>query len=671
MMRGPFLFALALVFTSGGFAEPSLQESATVPSPTGETVQAVAILNGPWRFHVGDDTRWANPGFNDTTWEAYTIDPVHASLTVPEVIQAAPLPGWRAHGHARYLGYAWYRISIDPGSDRSTLAILMPAYFDDSYQIYVNGKQIGVFGQFGDHDFVYYSRPKLFAIPAAAIPSTGPITLALRFKISNLYLETATGSNTSGGLRGVPLIGQASLLSVCYQAQIGQMNSQLWFDAAFVFLWGGVGLISFFLFVLTRTRREYVWAGISYTGIAVMASCDEAARLLSLPIQIVLPCRQVAMLVGLSAGLIYLMYLLDVHKPLWRRLNSVFIAALSTGIAISLCVRFNLVPLTAGWERAMGVIPVAFFGGSLLVLAISIDGIRTLGAKAWLPLTPGLLGACGLLLELVGGRFSHFSSDVTLLVPVSLLIVFLWRAAQQQRENEQFFLDMRQAQEVQQLLLPERLPQVAGFSIESVYLPAREVGGDFFQVLETRQGSVLIVFGDIAGKGLPAAMLVAMLVGAIRTRARETEAPAEMLSALNERLCGNTRGGFATCIAVHIAADGTVDLVNAGHLAPYLNGNEVLLEGALPLGLAPGVEFAVTRFSLEPGDGLTFVSDGVVEAKNSHRELFGFERLREISNQKAQLIADAAKRFGQEDDITVLTLRRSAAPADTELKGHC
>ena len=119
-----------------------------------------------------------------------------------------------------------------------------------------------------------------------------------------------------------------------------------------------------------------------------------------------------------------------------------------------------------------------------------------------------------------------------MLVPVSLLIVFLWRAAQQQRENEQYLLDMRQAQEVQQRLPPERLPEVAGFSIESVYLPAREVGGDFFQVLETRPGSILIVFGDIAGKGLPAAMLV----GATRTRAKESEVPAEMLSALNDRL---------------------------------------------------------------------------------------------------------------------------------------
>jgi Stage II sporulation protein E (SpoIIE) len=668
MMFRPFFLALILVLTSGCFAEPSLQEPATVPSPTGETRQAVTVVNGPWRFHVGDDARWADPGFDDTTWETYTIDPGHASLTVPEVLKAAPLPGWQAHGHPRYFGYAWYRISIDPASDRSNLAILMPPYVDDSYQIYVNGKQIGTFGQFGDHGFVYYSRPKLFPIPAGAIPSTGPFTFALRFRASHLYGSTGS-SNTSGGLRGVPLLGQAPLLAVCYQAQVSRLTRDLWFGGVFVFLWGGVGLISFFLFVFTRTHREYLWAGISFTGIAVMASCEDAAWLLSLPIQIVFPCRYLATLVGLSTGLICVMYLLDVHKPIWRRLNYLFSAALATGIAISLYAFFSQAPSIAGWGR--GITRFALFGGALLALAIAFDGIRTLGAKAWLLLTPALFGGCGLLLELAGGRFYDFSGAVKLLVPVSLLIVFLLRAAQQQRENEQYLLDMRQAQEVQQLLLPERLPQVAGFSIESVYLPAREVGGDFFQVLETRPGSILIVFGDIAGKGLPAAMLVAMLVGAIRTRAKESDIPAEMLSALNNRLCGNTRGGFATCIAVHISADGTVDLANAGHLAPYLNGNEVRLEGALPLGLAPEVEFAAARFSLQPGDGLTFVSDGVVEARNGHRELFGFERLRELSTQKAQRIADTAKRFGQEDDITVLTFRRLAVLADAKLNGHC
>jgi sigma-B regulation protein RsbU (phosphoserine phosphatase) len=424
-----------------------------------------------------------------------------------------------------------------------------------------------------------------------------------------------------------------------------------------------VGLISLFLFLFTRTRREYLWAGIVLTGVAIVMACDVVGRLTPIPIQIMFACRYVGIWIGLSAGPIFVMHLLGVHKSIWRRLNYILIVLLTIGIAIELSIHLGFAPPTTGWEGATDVLRFAALGNALLVLAIAIDGVRTLGSKAWLPLTPGLLGACGLVLELAGGQFPAIVSGLMLLVPVALLIVFLLRAAQQHRENEQYLLDMRQAQEVQHLLLPEKLPQVAGFKIDSFYLPAREVGGDFFQVLETQTGSILIVFGDVAGKGLPAAMLVAMLVGAIRTRARETGDPAKILGSLNDRLCGNTRGGFATCIAVHISSAGAVHLANAGHLEPYLNGKEIGLEGALPLGVAAGNEFVATSFFLRPGDRLTFVSDGVVEATNSHKELFGFDRVREISSKEAQQIADAAKQFGQEDDITVLTVQRLPAPA--------
>jgi hypothetical protein len=316
------------------------------------------------------------------------------------------------------------------------------------------------------------------------------------------------------------------------------------------------------------------------------------------------------------------MYLLGVDKPLWRRLSYISIIAVTIGHAILLGMYFGLLPPTSFWDSASWIMVYAECAVALLVLATAVDGVRTIGSRVWILLTPGLLGACGLLLEITGPRFATPARNLETLVPLALLIIFLLRAAQQQRENEQHFLDVRQVQEVQQLLLPDHLPQVAGFSVESVYLPAREVGGDFFQVLETETGSLLIVFGDIAGKGLPAAMLVAMLVGAIRTRAKETSDPIEILNALNDRLCGNTRGGFATCVAAHVATNGTVNVANAGHLAPYLNGREIDLEGALPLGVVPGIEFPTTRFSLEPGDRLTFASDGVVEATNSRQELF-------------------------------------------------
>lgn len=652
-----YLLFILLAITGDCIAQAGVQDLLTAGPAIAGASQEATILNGPWKFHAGDDPRWADPGFNDADWQTYTIDPGHALLTLPEVLEASPQPGWQAHGHPDYVGYAWYRISVDGASSGSALAILMPQYVDDAYQVYVNGKQIGAFGQFEGHRFVYASRPVIFPIPSGAIPAAGPVSIAIRFLASRFWGLPTIGMK-HGGLRGVPLLGPAPLLAVCYEAVMGQITSQIWASGTFAFLWGSVGLISLFLFTFTRTRREYLWAGISLTGIAIMSACDLAGRLTRFPIQFMLPCRFVGMWIGLSAGPLFVMYLLDVDKPLWRRLNYVSIAMLTTSIALTLSVYLGLAPPTAAWDKAFTLLSFALGAGAPLVFAIAVDGVRTLGSKAWMPLAPGLFGACGLALELAGPRFTTVSEDLKLLVPAALLVVFLLRAAEQQRENEQYLLDMRQAQEVQQLLLPEHLPQMAGFAIKSVYLPAREVGGDFFQILEGEAKSILIVFGDVAGKGLPAAMLVAMLVGAIRTRIEDTGDPAKILSALNDCLCGKTRGGFATCIAVHISATGAVHLANAGHLAPYMDGSEITLEGALPLGIAAGIDFAATSFLLEPGAQLTFISDGVVEAKNAQRELFGFDRAREISTQPADQIADAAMRFGQEDDITVLTVGR-------------
>jgi hypothetical protein len=139
------LFTLLLLLTPCGVAESSVRNSSATGPAIATTGQALTIVNGPWRFHIGDDARWADPGFDDSAWELYTIDPIHVPLNAPEVLDAAPLPGWQGHGHSGYVGYAWYRISVDHASDGTPLAILMPQYVDDAYEIYVNGKQIGAF----------------------------------------------------------------------------------------------------------------------------------------------------------------------------------------------------------------------------------------------------------------------------------------------------------------------------------------------------------------------------------------------------------------------------------------------------------------------------------------------------------------------------------------------
>jgi serine phosphatase RsbU (regulator of sigma subunit) len=166
-------------------------------------------------------------------------------------------------------------------------------------------------------------------------------------------------------------------------------------------------------------------------------------------------------------------------------------------------------------------------------------------------------------------------------------------------------------------------------------------------------------------------MLVALLVGAIRSQADTSFDPLRMLESLNRRLCGRAEA-HATCLALRIAESGAVNLANAGHLPPYLNATELPMEGALLLGMIEDAEFSVLHFQLQPGDRLTFISDGIVEAQDAQGQLFGFERIQEMlhtaPSQKPVSAADlatAAQRFGQQDDISVLTVLR-AGPAGVE-----
>jgi serine phosphatase RsbU (regulator of sigma subunit) len=221
-------------------------------------------------------------------------------------------------------------------------------------------------------------------------------------------------------------------------------------------------------------------------------------------------------------------------------------------------------------------------------------------------------------------------------------------------------LDVRQAQEVQQVILPEGKTKLPGFTIESEYHPAREVGGDFFQILPHKtDGSLLIVAGDVTGKGLKAGMLVALLVGAIRSTAELNPDPEFVLRALNRRLLG--RGDAqATCLVLRITSEGQAKLANAGHMPPYLNGEALPMEGALPLGMVEGAEFSVMRFQVNEGHRLLLLSDGVVEATNADGKLFGFERVHELVSKAsaAAEVAAAAQAFGQEDDISVISVTR-------------
>jgi hypothetical protein len=338
---------------------------------------------------------------------------------------------------------------------------------------------------------------------------------------------------------------------------------------------------------------------------------------------------------------------------------------------------------------AMGRQPSFRFGWSLLIsgsfaVCYAVSGI-TLRSRIWKAFIPLFVLHMGLL-SFLARRFpdmphlrqmnvaeterveKRLSFDgIAIMVTVCLgyigfVHVFVSeskRHIRAQAEKAQLEAEMAAAREVQQLMLPDEAESFPGYSVESVYRPALQIGGDFFQILPVANNGFLLVLGDVAGKGLAAAMHVSMLVGVIRTVALETSDPAMMLRKLHDRLVGRT-SGISTALAAHVSANGIVTIANAGHLSPYLDGIEIELPGALPLGIAEGGNYTSIRVELRPGSRLTFYSDGVVEAQNKAGELFGFDRVRAISTESADAIVDKAVQFGQADDITVVTIERSA-----------
>ena len=168
-----------------------------------------------------------------------------------------------------------------------------------------------------------------------------------------------------------------------------------------------------------------------------------------------------------------------------------------------------------------------------------------------------------------------------------------------------------------------------------------------------------MVIGDVSGKGLPAAMTVSLLVGTVRTLSHYTQSPGEILAAMNQRMLTRSNGGFTTCLVLRADRDGKLTIANAGHLSPYLGGRELPLENGLPLGLIAETLYVDSTFQMAQDEQLTLLTDGVVEARDKAGALLGFERTAALSTQSAEAIAQAAQAFGQDDDITALTLART------------
>ena len=253
------------------------------------------------------------------------------------------------------------------------------------------------------------------------------------------------------------------------------------------------------------------------------------------------------------------------------------------------------------------------------------------------------------------------------------------RLEQEIRERERVEQELSVARRIQQASLPKTLPALEGWEIAPHYRPAREVGGDFYDVLELEDGQFGLVVGDATGKGVPAALVMATTCGMLRAAANSSKSPGEVLERVNEALSARIPPSmFVTCFyAILDPESGRLLYANAGHDLPYLRRGsdaEELSARGMPLGLMPGMSYEERYNYLREGDDVLFYSDGLVEARNPHREMFGFPRLRMLiaahNKERSlgnflmeELYSFAGEGWEQEDDITLLTLRRSAAPS--------
>jgi len=293
--------------------------------------------------------------------------------------------------------------------------------------------------------------------------------------------------------------------------------------------------------------------------------------------------------------------------------------------------------------------------------ARALDSERNLRALICAPLRAGQRTVGIIALASTAEGASYSAANLKLLNTIalqtaaaianSLLCAEMVDAA---RARAAFAAELQAASTVQQLLLQSASRPTPGFQVESVYLPASEVGGDFFFVSPATDGSLTAIVGDVSGKGLTAAMRVAMILGALR---RETSHdPGKILFGLNNALIAQGQLGFTTACCIRISLGGEYTLANAGHIAPYLSGRELDTPPALPLGLVAEQTYEPIHGRLARGERLVLMSDGVPEARSSTGELYGFERLLSLALLPAREIAEAAQQFGQEDDITVMTL---------------
>jgi hypothetical protein len=624
-------------------------------------------LGGPWQFHQGDDPNWAAPGLDDSQWEQLTAD-----------------KSWGLQGHPSYTGYAWYRRIIDvapatgAGAD---FALLVPA-IDDAYEIYWNGVEVGHLGTMAPNLVIYSGLP-------LQTYGLGPVhSGVLAIRVYKFPLASNDPSSL-GGFEDLPLIGSPSAIAAVKGNLDFQWLRQQQFTFGLTSLYALVSILSLLAWLRDREQWLLFWMA----AFASMPALSIVLVGLRLPFSFALGqlLIQISIAVREASGWLLLVWLLQLHAfPVvvrYTRLAAIIgiVAAAWDGFLSFLYPNFISETLFQISDAVLTLPAVLFEVIPALLVAYAIFKRKRLDSARWMVAILAFLNAMVYWISNAtaqGIRFTHWTLAVKINAPLFTLVgnpfslptilrtllflaivyaVVRYTAEFRQRQAS-LELEFQNARELQQVLVPETFPALPGFALTSAYRPAQEVGGDFFQIIPVEGGSTLVVIGDVSGKGLKAAMAVSFIVGTVRALAETTSSPAQILAGLNRRLSGRLQGGFATAIALRLDRNGACTLASAGHPGPFVNDQEIRFPGVLPLGVTPTAVFEETRLQLSERDQLALYTDGLLEARSQNGELYSFERLRDLFSTfpTAEEAAQAAVSFGQDDDITVLTLTRQA-----------
>jgi phosphoserine phosphatase RsbU/P len=628
----PRTSGLLAIFIALSVSSPGLLCRAQQTQPT-------AII----RYHFGDDPDgklgWANPDFDDSAWPQAKNGKWPLPLPAPD-------------------SFEWTRVRVTVPADASgRLAIKVsdPYHALISFEIFVNGRpavQRGTFRPNPEPVLVIWPG-SVFDLPAGLARPGETVVVAYRvwFQPSN-WTPAAYRSTTFeiGESRILHLAGRADhLRSLVLQGP----------QLALYFFMTLLGILLFAFWCWVRGRELLLCSAFLFFA-AFFTLLGDLESIVNIP----LPWRLEGVVGVLltAAGMAFTVELVwaihSLRAPTLKRvLQALVLISNASGLYLFLTTASSAWVL---WMVGANSVSVVIF--PVLLIATNLWPVFTRG-KAWLfglalaiYQIEYLVNNTGVNLDRsIGGFYVSYFDLGNLAASVALFVLLGQRGWQAWRARDELRVEFEAAREMQEQLVAPAV-DLPGFKIQSAYLPAKQVGGDFFRVLPDSDGSVLVVVGDVSGKGLKAAMTVSAIMGALR--GCNSRQPAAILHHLNGVLYGQI-GGFVTCCVSLIAPGGAATLANAGNPAPYRNGQEMAVDPGLPLGLIPDASYTETRCQLAPNDRLTFVSDGVLEATNAQGELYGFARTEAISNQAANAIAEAATQFGQEDDITVLSVTRT------------